>query len=102
MRGCPGTLSPGLLTTQAKQHEASIVERPGGRVNQAWVDRLACAAALSYTLPAMHPDGADNERWKPELLSFAQVRAELLAVVMANHPEFTLEEAERMLREAGF
>jgi hypothetical protein len=50
----------------------------------------------------MHPDGADNERWKPEPLSFAQVRAELLAVVMANHPEFTLEEAERMLREAGF
>jgi hypothetical protein len=54
------------------------------------------------TLPAMPPDGADNERWKPELLSFAQVRAELLAVVMANHPEFTLEEAERMLREVGF
>jgi hypothetical protein len=50
----------------------------------------------------MNPDGADNERWKPELLSFAQVRAELLAVVMVNHPEFTLEEAERMLREAGF
>jgi hypothetical protein len=48
MRGCPRTRSPGLLTTQAKQHEASIVERPGARVNQAWVDRLACAAALSY------------------------------------------------------
>jgi hypothetical protein len=54
------------------------------------------------TVPAMNPDGADYERWKPELLSFAQVRAELLAIVMANHPEFTLEEAERMLREAGF
>jgi hypothetical protein len=50
----------------------------------------------------MHPDRADNERWKPELLSFAQVRAELQAVVMANHPEFSLEEAERKLREAGF
>jgi hypothetical protein len=30
------------------------------------------------------------------------MRAELLAVVMANHPEFTLEEAEKMLQEAGF
>ena len=50
----------------------------------------------------MNSDGADNERWKPEPLSFAQVRAELLAVVMANHPEFTLEEAEKLLREAGF
>jgi hypothetical protein len=50
----------------------------------------------------VHPDRAGDERWKPEPLSFAQVRAELLAVVMANHPEFTLEEAERMLREAGF
>jgi len=46
----------------------------------------------------MNADAADSERWKAELLTFAQVRAELLAVVMANHPEFTLEEAERMLR----
>jgi hypothetical protein len=51
-RGCPGTRSTGLLTTRAKQHEASIVERPGARVNQAWVDRLASAAALSY--PSAH------------------------------------------------
>jgi hypothetical protein len=50
----------------------------------------------------MSADAADSERWKPELLSFAQVRAELLVVVMANHPEFTLEEAEQILREAGF
>ena len=49
----------------------------------------------------MNADAADSERWKAELLTFAQVRAELLAVVVANHPEFTLEEAERMLREAG-
>ena len=35
-------------------------------------------------------------------LSFAQVRAELLAVVMRNHPEFSLEQAQEMLREAGF
>jgi hypothetical protein len=50
----------------------------------------------------MNADAADSKRWKPELFSFAEVRAELLAVVMASHPEFTLEEAERMLREAGF
>jgi hypothetical protein len=62
---------------------------------------LAPSAALSYP-PGMSADAADSERWKPELLSFAQVRAELLAVVLVNHPEFTLEEAERMLREAGF
>jgi hypothetical protein len=47
----------------------------------------------------MNPDAAEAERWKPELLSFAQVRAELLAILMANHPEFTLDEPERMLRE---
>jgi hypothetical protein len=62
---------------------------------------LARSAAWSYP-PGMNADAADSERWKPELLSFAQVRAELLAVVLVNHPEFTLEEAERMLREAGF
>ena len=62
---------------------------------------MARSAALSYP-PDMNPDGADKDRWKPELLSIAQIRAELLAVVMANHPEFTLEEAERLLREAGF
>jgi hypothetical protein len=50
----------------------------------------------------MKPDRADDECRTEEPLSFAQVRAELLAVVMTNHPEFTLEEAERMLQEAGF
>jgi len=50
----------------------------------------------------MKPDREDNERRTAEPLSFAQVRAELLAVVMTNHPEFTLEEAEKMLQEAGF
>jgi hypothetical protein len=50
----------------------------------------------------MKPDGKVNQCRTAEPLSFAQVRAELLAVVMANHPEFTLEEAEKMLQEAGF
>ena len=49
----------------------------------------------------MKPDREDNECWTPEPLSFAQVRAELLAVVMRNHPEFSLEQAQEMLREAG-
>jgi len=50
----------------------------------------------------MKPDRKDNESPTAEPLSFAQMRAELLAVVMTNHPEFTLEEAEKMLQEAGF
>jgi hypothetical protein len=50
----------------------------------------------------MKPDCEDNECRTAEPFSFAQVRAEFLAVVMANHPEFTLEEAEKMLQEAGF
>ena len=50
----------------------------------------------------MKPDREDNESPTAEPLSFAQMRAELLAVVMANHPEFTLVEAEKMLQEAGF
>ena len=49
----------------------------------------------------MKPDREDNECRTAEPLSFAQV-AEFLEVVMANHPEFTLEEAEKMLQEAGF
>jgi hypothetical protein len=49
----------------------------------------------------MKPDREDNECWTPAALSFAQVRAELLAVVMRNHPEFSLEQAQEMLREAG-
>jgi hypothetical protein len=49
----------------------------------------------------MKPDREDNENRTAEPLSFAQVRAELLAVVRTNHPEFTLEEAEKVLQEAG-
>ena len=48
----------------------------------------------------MKPDREDNECRTAEPPSFARVRAELLAVVMTNHPEFTLEEAEKMLQEA--
>ena len=54
-----------------------------------------------HSLPAVKSDREDNEFWTPEPLSFAQVRAELLAVVMRNHPEFSLEQAQEMLREAG-
>jgi hypothetical protein len=50
----------------------------------------------------MKSDREDNESPTAEPLSFAQMRAELLAVVMANHPEFSQEEAEKMLQEAGF
>jgi hypothetical protein len=50
----------------------------------------------------MKSDREDNECRTAEPLSFAQVRAELLAVVMTNHPGFTLEQAEKMLQEAGF
>jgi hypothetical protein len=53
------------------------------------------------SLPAMKPDREDNECWTSEQLSFAQVRAELLAVVMRTHPEFSLEQAQEMLREVG-
>jgi hypothetical protein len=49
----------------------------------------------------MKPDREDNECWTSEQLSFAQVRAELLAVVMRTHPEFSLEQAQEMLREVG-
>jgi hypothetical protein len=63
----------------------------------AWHPRPRCPS-----LPAMKPDQEDNECSTPEPLSFAQVRAELLAVVMTNHLEFTLEQAKEMLREAGF
>jgi hypothetical protein len=49
----------------------------------------------------MEPDREDNECRTAEPLSFAQVREDLLKVVMTNHPEFTLEEAEKMLQEAG-
>ena len=55
-----------------------------------------------HSLPAMKSDREDDEYWTPEPLSFAQLRAELLAVVMRNHPEFSLEQAQEMLREAGF
>jgi hypothetical protein len=48
----------------------------------------------------MKPDREDNECRTAEPPSFARVRAELLAVVITNHPEFTLEEAEKMLQEA--
>jgi hypothetical protein len=75
--------------------------RHGRSVNQAWLGRLASAAASSYS-PGMKPDREDNEFRTAEPLSFAQVRAELLAVAMTNHPEFTLEDAEKMLQEAGF
>jgi hypothetical protein len=63
----------------------------------AWHSPTRCPS-----LPFMKPDREDNECWTAEPLSFAQVRAELLAVVMANHPEFTLEQAQEILREAGF
>jgi hypothetical protein len=66
-------------------------------VSVAWHPPPRCPS-----LPAMKPDPEDNECRTAEPLSFAQMRAELLAVVMANHPEFTLEEAEKMLQEAGF
>ena len=39
----------------------------------------------------MKPDREDNECRTAEPPSFARVRAELLAVVMTNHPEFTLK-----------
>jgi hypothetical protein len=98
MRGCPHQPRAPLRPSSTKRASSNALALALTKPRLIpWREPPRCP-----TLPAMHPDRADNERWKPELLSFAQVRAELLAVVMANHPEFTLEEAERMLREAGF
>src|SRR5262245_18867513 len=95
-----GARHPTAMSRRAKRRW-----RRSRRGRRGWLTKLGSIAwhppPCRPSLLAMRSDREDHEFWTPEPLSFAQVRAELLAVVMRNHPEFSLEQAQEMLREAG-